>query len=176
MADRSRITVTFYNVKVQTVYDQNPIKAQATVTDTGVTGPASKYDPKTVITVMPPTPSVVTLNRSTAEENSMVDLEVTYTVKDTLYKDNSITIGLPSDWVPYYVPHDETATYRSFGDTALTAKPRSRSNITSYVVVTTSSDVMIVDGDSDTTQHCEDRRQCRGYNRHRQHRTNVAKR
>ena len=29
----------------------------------------------------------------------MVDLEVTYTVKDTLYKDNDITIGLPSDWV-----------------------------------------------------------------------------
>ena len=150
MERRDRLTVTFFNVRIQTVYDQTPIKAQASVTDTGVTGPATKYNARTVFTVQPPSPSVVTVNPTAVNASSEIDLVVLYTVDDTLYTDNGITVELPPGWDPAR-PHKTTETTNSFGDTALTEAPPSRDRArTSYVLVEKSRGVTLADGDSDT--------------------------
>ena len=139
MKSGDRLTVTFFNVKVQTVYDQTPVQAQATVTDTGVTGPATKYNAMTVFTVQPPSPSVITVTPSSVDASGEIDLKVEYTVDDTLYNSNDIMIKLPRNWFPAR-PHKATETKNSFGDEVLAKAPSSSSDRakTSYVVLTSS--------------------------------------
>ncbi len=116
MAARDRIVVTYHNVKVQALTaselddrpppPENAVMAQFTVTDE-ITG--SDYAAKTQVTVEHPILSDirVTPTRPVTAE-SIIDMTVTYTAKDTLYAGNPINIRIPEEWDPAYPEHSPT--------------------------------------------------------------------
>ena len=161
MAAGNTITLTYYNVRVQSLTEpelaaDDPVKTQLGVYDTKVglqhtdtTAGAQIYSLAYMssgeITVSPPAKSrveVVTAPRVVKSEAVLKSVRVRYTTRDTVYGGNIITIQLPADWKPAYRASDSDAdeATMSFGLTALSNSPSVNANTTSYVVLKSNRD------------------------------------
>ena len=154
MRATDRITVTFYNVRVQAsrpplvppVTDPDPILVEVrdSVVIADVPDPGSDYPEDSVITVNPPTLSnvLVSLSPRGIEAEAITDLTVNYIVQDTVFTSNTVTIGLPENWVPAYPePATFEGTFREVSPTTWTTLPAELAEgvtaaTSSYVTVT----------------------------------------
>ena len=98
--------------------------------------------PSNSITVNYPELANITVSPSTAKEGQTLSrVVVTYAVTDPILVDNTITIGLPTGWVPAYIPSGTPdATAAAFDTSPLDTEPKNTDvrDSTSYVVLTTS--------------------------------------
>ena len=115
------ITATFYNVKVPPLTKSQlmagaSVDAQLTVKDSKISPDGMAYMSNAQITVSAPTASRVAVTPRTATAESVRDeVTVTYTVKDTVYDGNVITIKLPD--IHDQAPSPDQAWGPAFGHT-----------------------------------------------------------
>ena len=93
---RDKIIVTYHNVKVQEVASRETEAAQLTVTDS-IVGSEGMYDADTVIMVISPVLSTVSVVPTTVSAETIEDIKVTYLVKGTVFDENEISVKLPWD-------------------------------------------------------------------------------
>ena len=139
MAARDRIVVTYHNVKVPALADRTAMDADIMVTD-ALSSNGAAYDGTAQIMVNPLPLNAVAVTPTTVKAETITDVKVTYSIKSTALDENTITVGLPEDWGPAYLPNDESSRSKSFGNFAESAAPSANRNSTSYVVVTSTLD------------------------------------
>ena len=137
MAARDRIIVTYHNVKVPALADRTAMDADIMVTDALS---STAYDGMAQIRVNPLPLNTVAVTPAKVKAETITDVKVTYSIKSTALDENTITVGLPEDWGPAYLPNDESSRSKSFGNFAESAVPSANRNSTSYVVVTSTLD------------------------------------
>ena len=142
MAAMDRIVVTYHNVKVPALSDTAAEVSIVVMDKLSPTG--SEYVGEAKIEVDAPDLNAVKVTPTTAvPAETVTDVTVTYSIKDTVVDENTITVGLPEGWMPAYLPNDESSlSTRSFGDAAESTVPTIANgrNSTSYVVVTSTLD------------------------------------
>ena len=98
MGNGNRITVAFFNVRVESLTNRTPKEAAIRVTDKlSADGTANAAHSDLKIEVNPPELSTVTVMPAQAQSSSIAgNVKVTYVVTDPITADNTITIGLPN--------------------------------------------------------------------------------
>ena len=133
MSVNDRIIVTYNRVMVRKLESSDAVMDMIDVADSII----GAYNVS--ITVRPPTQSKVTVTPTSVDAGDTDDFTVIYEVgADKVFKDNTIEIGLPSNWTPAKPASssEATETAKSFGDKVLAkAPPGMKRTSTSYVVL-----------------------------------------
>ena len=143
MAPRDTIVVTYHKVEIPALSDREPLDIYITVTD-ALSVTDREYNEQAKIRVNPPPLNVVAVTpdttRTTVEAETVIDVKVTYSIKDTVLEENTITVGLPEGWTPAYLPNDGSRPSKSFGRLIEPSAPSANRSTTSYIVVTSTLD------------------------------------
>ena len=163
MAASDKIVVTYHNVMVPALSDTDAEVYIAITDKLSPTG--SEYvGLDTKIKVNAPDMNAVAVNLTKVKAETITDVKVTYSIKDTVVDENTITVELPERWMPAYLPNDKSSlSTRSFGDSAESAVPTiaTGKNSTSYVVVTSTLD----DDEFEVSDIASSRCQCKPHYR-----------
>ncbi|RKU14344.1 hypothetical protein C6502_00555 [Candidatus Poribacteria bacterium] len=139
MEPRDKIVVMYHNVEIPSLSDREPLDVYITVTD-ALSVTDDEYNEQTKVRVNPPPLNVVAVTPPTATAETVRDVKVTYSIKDTVREENTITVGLPENWTPAYLPNDGSRPSKSFGRLIEPSVPSADRNTTSYIVVTSTLD------------------------------------
>ncbi len=139
MMPRDKIVVVYHNVKIPGLSDREPLDTYITVTD-ALSVTDDEYNEQAMIKVNPPPLNTVAVTPATVKAETVTDVKVTYSIKDTVIEENTITVGLPAGWAPAYLPNDGSRPSKSFGRLRETSLPSANRNSTSYIVVTSTLD------------------------------------